>query len=142
MGYLLLLLFMGFFCLFFFLILLFSFSPALPPSLSLFWKAGREGKRLLLCQSKQHKVPRVTANKPDEKTKCFARTAACWVTLSEQTGETGTCPLRRQVGDLQRQAQMLPQRPEAGSEGSSAWAVLYANTPRCFLLRSCSLVLR
>lgn len=33
----------------------------------------------------------MTANKPDEKAKCFVWAAVSWVTLSEQTGETGTC---------------------------------------------------
>lgn len=107
----------------------FSSSPTLPPCVSFFWKAGHEGKRLLRCQSKQHKVPKVTANKPDEKAKCFGWTAVSWVTLSDQTGETGTCLLRLRVGDLQRQMQMLPLRADAGSEGSAAQAELIGNTP-------------
>lgn len=44
-------------------------------------------------------MPKVTANKPDEKAKCIVWTAVSWVTLSDQTGETGTCLLRLQVGD-------------------------------------------
>lgn len=35
----------------------------------------------------------MTANKPDEKAKCFVWAAVSWVTLSDQTGETGTCLL-------------------------------------------------
>lgn len=75
-------------------------------------------------------MPKVTANKPDEKTKCFVWTPVSWVTLSDQTGEAGTCPLRLWIGDLQRQAQMLRQRPDARSEGRAAQAELIGNTPR------------
>lgn len=82
------------------------------------------------CQSKQHKVPKVTANKPDEKAKCFVRTAVSWVTLSDQTGETGTCLLRLRVGETQRQMQMLPLRCNARPEGSTARAETIGNTPK------------
>ena len=71
----------------------------------------------------------MTANKPDEKAKCFVWTAVSWVTLSDQTGETGTCLLRLRVGDLQRQMQMLPLRRNAGSKGGTAQAESIGNTP-------------
>lgn len=70
----------------------------------------------------------MTANKPDEKAKCFVWTAVSWVTLSDQTGETGTCLLRLRVGDLQRQMQMLPLTPSVGAEGSTAQAKSTGNT--------------
>lgn len=35
----------------------------------------------------------MTANKADEKAKCLVQAAVSWVTLSDQTGETGTCLL-------------------------------------------------